>query len=295
MVTLFVVLTVSAPLVAAAPEDRDQAKTLYREGRSLYSKKKFREAIRVLEQAYRHWKRREIHFNIVLCYFQLNDKIGVATHLRIYLKGATEKQRADVPKALMKMLGEVGILRIITDNPRAEVWIDGRLRGRGRLALVVEPGEWAAEIKLERRTVEYKIIRITAGKTVEWRVRAMGQRPVVVPPRGTPGRAGRKRLHWGYFVAAASVAALATGAAAGLGVKTQDLYREFERAPSASLSKQGRIYQNAANSMVGVAVAAATTAVVLALFTRWRSTGRESAVGIYPSAWPGGAAVNVVW
>ena len=80
--------------------------------------------------------------------------------------------------------------------------------------------------------------------------------------------------------------------AVGLGVRTRALHRDFDQNPTWSTRDEGLRYQTLTNVMWGIAGAAALSAAVIAIFTRWKRTERPNRVQVLPVLTPGGVGVT---
>lgn len=266
---------------------KDAARRLFAQGQALYAKRRYRQAIAVLVEALRHWNRREIHFNIALCYYKLRNAVSAVRHLRAYQRGASRRERKAVPRRLRRLRRKVGVLIIESSDADAEIWINGIRRGKGNVEWVVRPGVVQVAIHRPGAATVQRRLRARAGGTTYWdvtvnRIRVVG--PNVV------GR--RTRLHWRWFAVAASVAVIAAGVAVGLGAKTHRLHQDFDANPTWDTRDKGLRFQALTNVMWSMAGAAAITAAVLAYYTRWKRRERPDAHRIVPVITPLGVALT---
>lgn len=288
---------------SAQRQNRALARQLFASGNSLFTQRQYREAIVRFKQAFRHWNQYNIQFNIALCYYNLGDKVGAVTHLRRYLKKATAKERKSIPKPLLAMQRKVAVIIVQVPDPKATIWVNGKLAGTKRVELVVKPGRRTVVIKKGEKTVVRKVMDLSGGSQQVWEMSKMPvprpvvpEPPVPQPPKPPPRRLGR--LHWGYFAAAAGLTVALGGVLTGLGVKVLQIEKDWKASAlgsqeRADLADKGEKYKNATNALVGVTAAVGVTAVVLAIFTRWRSPERESGIKIQPAVGPGGASFTV--
>ncbi len=307
----------AADTEAPTAQDKRKAKKAFRLGRRLFRRRRYTQAVEAFERAYRFWPRREIQFNIAYSYAKLGEWVKAVTHLRAFLKEAAPAEKRRLPKLLREAQGKVGVLVVRMPDDRAEIFIDGRLAGKGHVEMVVEPGERVVEIRLEDKTVSRKNIDVLAGTEKVWELTEMPQpalpRPVVRPvprplvvvrrPRPVPvvehpktGKKSLQRLHWAYFVGAAAAALGAGVGVTVLGIKTQKLRKDYEQHPSESLMNEGNRYKLLTNVMIGVTAGLAATAGVLALFTKWKKTsGTERQAHLTPALLPGGGMILVTF
>ena len=61
------------------------------------------------------------------------------------------------------------------------------------------------------------------------------------------------------------------------------------------LHDQGELYQRTTNALWGVCAGVAVTAVILAIFTRWRRAESSSPVSAGPLVGPGGVGLTITW
>jgi hypothetical protein len=289
------------PARAASREDRDQARRLLAEGKKRMRQKRYQDAVRLFEQAHELWQRREIQFNLALAHLELGDKVVAGRHLRRYLAKATPAERQALPERFRRLQRQVGLLRVQTENERVEIWIDGKRRGSGRVEAVVLPGKRSVELRRGSHVLARRVFEVGGGREVVW------DPPPLPPPRRSrpppPRRAvpedtpGRKPLHWAVFATAAAVAVAAGVAATSTGVRTLQIRDEL-RTQEGSEYDAGVIemerHKLATNVLIGITGAAAITAAILAIFTRWRETPRSPvSATLRPTLGPGCAGVGL--
>jgi len=289
-----------------------RAKKLFLKGRKLFAQKEYKQAIESFKAAYFFWKRKEIQFNIALAYFNLGDEINAVTHLRMYLAQCSAEERKTVPKPLMKLQQKVGVLIVQMPRQEAEIWVNNRLEGQGRVEKVVRPGEMKVEIKIDNEVVATKSIPVDEGTQKVWELttipsgkdaddkgqdqRGGGQREIVKVKEGLG------KLHWAYFTIAAGLTVVAGGVVAGVGVKTMQIKDEYEENQTDELEKKGERYKLGTNIMIGVTAAAGVSAAVLAVFTKWsgdkkKDDNKEPSVTgrVTPFVGPGSVGFSVTW
>ncbi len=287
----------------------EQAKKLVRQGMAAYGAGRHSEAAEAMAGAERLVRKslaaasgerrhkllralKNIWFNLSLIYYKLGDTVRSVQYLRLYLARASAQERSDVPNHIMAQLGKVGVLTVRMPDPKAEIWVNGAMKARGKLELVVEPGPVEVVVRLHGKVVARRKLVVAPGTMPIWELAAFGPRPVArgatvapggpgAPPRVTKRKRGLGRLHWAYFAAATAVAVAAGAAVAGLGIKVLRLKDEFDsetdEARRNELKDEGDTYRTATNAMIGVLAAAAVTAGVLAVFTRWKGSAEERA------------------
>lgn len=291
-----------------------RAKKLFLKGRKLFAQKEYKAAIESFKAAYFFWKRKEIQFNIALAYFNLGDEINAVTHLRMYLAQCSAEERKTVPKPLMRLQQKVGVLIVQMPREEAEIWVNNRLEGQGRVEKVVRPGEMKVEIKIDNEIVATKSIPVDEGTQKVWELTTIptGKEP---DNKGEYKGGGQRRiekvekeglgkLHWAYFTVAAGLTVVAGGVVAGVGVKTMKIKDEYEENQTDELEKKGERYKLATNIMIGVTAAAGVSAAVLAVFTKWSGDQKKDADKenedsvthrVTPFVGPGSVGFSVTW
>ncbi len=289
-----------------------RAKKLFLKGRKLFAQKEYKAAIESFKAAYFFWKRKEIQFNIALAYFNLGDEINAVTHLRMYLAECSAEERKTVPKPLMQLQQKVGVLIVQMPREEAEIWVNNRLEGQGRVEKVVRPGEMNVEIKIDNEVVAQKRIPVDEGTQKVWELTTIPSGREVEDKgddkrgdhKGTEEREkeGLGKLHWAYFTVAAGLTVAAGGVVAGLGVKTMKIKDEYNENQTDELEKKGEKYKLATNIMIGVTAAAGVSAAVLAVFTKWSGDQKkdddkeQSVTGrVTPFVGPGSVGFSIAW
>jgi tetratricopeptide (TPR) repeat protein len=282
----------SAGQVSARVPDKKTARSMMALGHQYFAAKQYVKAIAALKKAYAAWPRHEIQFNVAYSYAHLNNKIAAVTHLRMFLKHATEAQRVALPTVLSYMLKHSAILIVRTLEGTAAIYVDGKFAGRGKIDKVVEPGKRLVEIKWNDKTVVRRTVEVFPGVERVWRVpRKPTSKPR--PKTGSRSTSGRRRLHWAYVVSVSSVAAALAAAAVGTGLKTWDLRAQFDDGPTEALLDEGNRYRVITNVLWGVAGGAAVVAGILAIFTRWRKSKKTTGVTVAPHVGPGNVGLSV--
>jgi len=211
----------------------------------------------------------------------------------------------NLPKVLQAAISAVGVLVVRVANPKAAIYLNGKIVGTHRVEIVVVPGRWVVEIRLGGRTVARRDMEVDAGREMRWENVLLARRAVTrpvrristVPLKKTSTRSATRRgVHWAYFTSAVVVALGAAVGAGTLFMMTKRAHEDFlADRTDASLREEGILYQTTGGVLWGVAAAAATTAVVLAIFTRWRGGRKErpSALRVTPTLTPDGAGAGL--
>ncbi len=104
----------------------------------------------------------------------------------------------------------------------------------------------------------------------------------------------QRGIHWAFFVSAAVLTVAAGAALTYTGVRTLQLKDDYLADPTPALEKDFDRFKLISNVLAGVTALAGATAVIVAVFTRWRRNQREKPrVSISPTMLPGGAGLWV--
>lgn len=277
--------------------DKAGARRLVGLAKRFIQQKQHQRAIESFEKAYQKWPRKEIQFNIALVYLEIGEKVKAYEHLSRYWRVSTPDERSRLPALLLRLRNELGTLRVRASEAAMGIRVGGTLRGTGSVEVVLEPGIHEVEILVDGEVVQKKALRVSGGAEVLWEAEpprpgdGLGSKGTPEPPK--PRVSDRRKLHLGYFVAAASLAVAAGAVVVWTGVKTLQLGEDYDANPTRDLQKEGRTYRAVTNVMIGVSAAAAVTAAVLAVFTRFTAPERPSAVRLQPAVAPGGGFVSL--
>ena len=172
-----------APSTKMSKAERAAARSHFRRGRRFFKRRKFDKAIAAFKKAYESWKHRVILFNLALAYAFKKETLVSARYLHRFLKKAPPKEQR-LPKILNRVQDSVGVLHVKVPDPDAEIYIDGRLIGRGEAEAVLMPGSKVLELRKKDRVVKRAFVRITAGKETVWE---LGEMPALKPsPESRP-------------------------------------------------------------------------------------------------------------
>ncbi|MBN2131148.1 MAG: hypothetical protein JW741_16730 [Sedimentisphaerales bacterium] len=291
---------------ARADERRIEAQKLFAEGQRHYKQQRYDAAIRLFLRAHGLWSHRSFLYNIALAYALKNDPILSVTYLRRYLEKAKGSERKPDTE-LVRARQQVCVLLVTTTNPNALIHANGRLLGRHRAELVAKPGKVTVMISIQNRAAATRTFVLTAGKKISWNpvIAALVARPAAPPshpsPPGLPtpqpvrlDRKGLGRLHFGYFVACASLTAASALAALATSVKAVKLNDRYVPGDEKA-RKNGIRTMNAANALWGVSGGLAVGVAVLAIFTRWKGKAAEQKATTAFQVFPDGAGLSVQW
>lgn len=263
-----------------------KARLLQQKAINSYRAKKFQAAVQHFLEAYEAWPRRELHFNIALSYGRLGDKINAVTYLRRFVKDASARELASIPKWLKDIDEEVAVVNI--QGPAgAQVTMDGKEVGTVPLELVLMPGMHLFVVTLEGRRIAKRDWDVTPGLRKVWEVVEAQERPretdrprevprpvVIWQPPPPPKE---KPLHMAITLTTGALALALAGAATATGLKAQSLHDDYKANPTVQTRNDGILMRNMTNGLWGAAGAVAVTAGILAIFTKWTKTKERSA------------------
>lgn len=306
------------PRVTAVMKAKLQAKKHFKQGQLLFKRHKYAQAIVEFKKAFAIRKHPAIQFNIALSYAYMSNTIAAARHSRLYLKLAKNKAR-QLPNVLQFVLLQTGVLIINTPDPKAEIFVDGLPAGKGKANVTVKVGKHSVDIRIGERIAARKTIEIKPREERVWDLKEIPReaprprritplRRVVRPPperRVVPkvtepvDTKGHKKLHLRWFVIASSVlvAAMATGVTLDFAV-TRPTFKKYEDGGQTDESLYSKIisYRNTTIALYAVGAVAGVSAIVLAIYTRWRKKERASpAVTLTPAVGPGNLGFSLRW
>lgn len=202
-----------------------QAAALYDQGAAAYKNEKWPEARAAFLAAWaleKHW---QIAGNLADAEMQMGLYRDAAEHASFYRQKAPEDRHVRADTLLARAKARVLTVRIETEPPGADVWIDGQSAGRTPLAepIFLEPGKHTVTARMASRP-EAKV-EIDKGAGVEEVVRLhvkAGQ--TAVPPPTT------RSMVPAYALGGAGIASLLAGGVL-LGVGLADSAEARTRAP----------------------------------------------------------------
>ncbi|MFH2010967.1 MAG: PEGA domain-containing protein [bacterium] len=244
---------------------------LARQGKRAFSKKRYDQALRFWKTAYSLWPKTQLLFNIALAHERLKQPAQAMTFLREFEREAERTQlKSSLLKAARKLFGsldsQVSVLAL-RGHSGARVFVDGKLVGTVPLTVVLLPGSRTLEFRTPGRPAVRRQVELTAGRTTSLPVHFPRLRP---PPRPRPP-AQKKGLHMAYALSLAGLALALSGAAIGTGLLAKQRYDAFQDDPTASTRDRVRVLRDATNGLWAAAGIAGVGAVVIAIFTRWKS------------------------
>jgi tetratricopeptide (TPR) repeat protein len=282
-----------------------EAKKYFEEGQRHYERGRYAKAVEAFLKAYGFSKHPVIIYNLALAYAMRKKWVKAATYLRIYLKKVPDAARR-LPRALRRARRKVATLIVEVPDPKAEIYVDGKRRGKRKVDASVMPGQRGVERRLGDRIVARKMFQLARGQEKHWELtRASWEKvqkeplkpPIPVKPPVVKRRWRLGRLHWAYFAAAAGLTAAALAVSVWTSIKTKQLHdRYMDDRSNVPLYNEGNRYRDASTAMWIATGVVAAGAVALAVFTRWRAPEPEKAaqVSVSPLG-PFGISLSVTW
>jgi len=284
-----------------------KARLLMRKGRRAYGRKKFDQAVKHFLAAFNVWPRRELNYNIAISYGRLGDKIKAVIYVRRFEKDASARELQSIPKWLREIKDEVAVVNVQGPDG-AMIKMDGKDVGTVPAELVILPGMHLFVIIKDGKRFAKRDWDVKPGLRKVWEVvepRAVPVRPPTqiiirqpigqpVPPPPPPPEA--KRISMWYTITAGALAIAVAGGAVGTGLMAKKLHDDYEANPTRKTREDGLLMKNMTNALWGVAGGLAVASVVLAIFTRWKSSKEKSARAprLEIGVGQGGATVSVI-
>jgi tetratricopeptide (TPR) repeat protein len=284
---------------------RNQAQEHFQNGVTLMSNENWDGALVEFERSLELFPTRSALFNAANCLMAIHQYVDALHRFREwqerYIAAATPEEIAAVEAAVLELQEYLGLIVIITDVAGAEVTVDGTAVGTTPLTgpLTVQVGRHVVTVTAEGYAPSQSEVTVAAGEAARVEPELVAAAAVgstagpTVPVEPTPPEGGVDSV-WFWTTASAAVA-LGAGAAVGWGL-AYSTHQDFVGgdAYDADLAASGEDAELAGNVLIGIASAAAVTAVVLAFFTDFSGDEAESEdAGVAVSAAPGG--VVLVW
>ncbi len=291
---------------------RAKAREIFRKGKDLFADQDYAGAAAAFKQAYEIWQHRVVLYNLAVTYAFMREHVQATVYARKFLEQAAEDEK-DLPRVLKDSMNRAGVLYLKVPDGEAALFVDGRFVGHGEAELVVLQGVRVVEVRSDDRVIVRTELTVEGGKYRAWELAEMPKttdpeelpepkkEPTVEkkptpPPPPPPPVSSLKRIHWGFFTAAAALAFGSLIGAGGLSLKTRDISKEFEKdRTNSELADQGKRYQLGSNILWGVTGAVALSAVILGVFTDWKGErkGRNKDSAVSYSIYPGGSSLRV--
>ena len=174
---LYEILLICISLSIAAPclsDVKAEAKKLFFKGVELFDKGAYVEALALFEKSYQLQARPSVLLNIGGCQQAMGQNVAAVKTFQkvIASEGATPKQLETAREKKTKLEEVVGYLRIVGPPDGAVVTIDGETVGAMPLEemVVLDEGDHTLDIRLEAHEPYSKIITITSGMPLTYRV-----------------------------------------------------------------------------------------------------------------------------
>ncbi len=299
-------LLLAAPPLPAAPAPAVSAQVklkvvrLARQGKHHFNAKRYREALTHWKKAYGLWPKPQLLFNIALAYDKLGSPAEAMTYLQAFEREAARvKIGARVMAAAARLRASLTpkVARLaVSGTAGARVFADGKLVGAIPLTAVLRPGVRSIDVRSAGYAPDRRRILLPAGtltrlivhlSTTAREAPPPRKRRVVVrpppprqrrappgpvtppPPGGSP--TPKRGLHMAYVLSVAGLALALAGAAIGTGLEAIRQYDRFQDEPTTANRDRVVRWRDATTGLWVTAGAAGAAAVVLAIFTRWRS------------------------
>ncbi|MDY0001098.1 MAG: PEGA domain-containing protein [Polyangia bacterium] len=265
--------------VETTPEPRQlEADKVFQQGNRRFEKRQLDDAIRLYRKAYELWPHPIILFNMAINLGFLSNPLGAAEMFRKVLEyrpGPISPERyIEAAQNYKRLMKQLSTLRVRCSEPGAEVFVDGKALGVAPLDMILtlDPGRHLVAARLKEKVPYSAELDLKPGHHGELTV-FLQAFVDVVKTRVVP------RYHWWVPTLASVVAAIAVGAGAGLWSDGREAISDLRSDQLKALSvpennnypiqydtreeSRAKSYQVAGQVLVGVATAAAVTAVVL--------------------------------
>jgi tetratricopeptide (TPR) repeat protein len=212
---LVLVCAVFAAQAFAEPAVRAQnaaetkrARQLFKQGLTLYRLHEFKVALKRFEAALKLKTRASIVLNIAQCHRKLNNAQKALFYYKLYLSRWAEQfpnrrspYQVEVDKQIKalgaRLLREAdGALKIFSEPPGAEIWIDGRVRPGKTPAVLQKLAKGEHGLELRKGDLRYRgRVEVVGGTQTEVRVvlaRVLGALELTSSPAGAEIRLGDK-------------------------------------------------------------------------------------------------------
>lgn len=264
--------------------NKAKAKKWFRAGTKHYKKGELDKAIESFKKAYSFWKRRSLLLNLAVCYAEKDEPVEAVTYLRRALKGADEKERAEIRGAIPAKLKEaeqnVGVLKVSVFSPRATIIINDDPVGVGSVEQIVKSGTHKIVIREDGLERERRTIEVAGGKTANLTITQYTE--IEIKKKKGPGEGdgdeskigkwwrNRRRLPLYYFASAAALTLVGGVTAIATGVKAKSYHDDFYDNPTHSSRDKGILFRNTTNAFIGITVVAGVATAALGVFTEWK-------------------------
>lgn len=288
--------------VETTPEPRQvEADKIFQQGNRRFEKRQLDDAIRLYQKAYALWPHPIILFNMAINLGFLSNPLGAARMFRkvlAYRPGPISPERyQEAAEQYRKLMRQLSTLRVVCQDPGAEVFVDGKSFGKAPIDKTVTllPGRHMVAARQKDKVPYSAELSLKPGHHGQLNVALQAFVDVVKTRVVT-------RYHWWIPAAASAVAAVAAAAGAGIWTDGRSTIGDLKRAQLAALTDSEGVpitYDRAAERdakglqvggqvLVGVAVTATAAAVVL-----WILRKKREKFTVEMKATPGGGGVSL--
>ncbi|MBX3251143.1 MAG: hypothetical protein KF901_28460 [Myxococcales bacterium] len=277
------------PRLAEARERIARGEQLYADGNYESALAEFVETLELLRG---HQLRYLVLYNMAKCQERLFLYADAMDSYRAFLEqgGAFTELEGEVRAKVDMLEGLLGTVRLTVNVRQYEVWLDDRRVGTNVDFILVPGGAHKIEIRADGYVPNQQEVQVAARseRSLSFEMARLAEEFEGLSPA----------LFW----TSVGVAVVAAGVGAGFGIKAMsDRSAVDDRTPALATNEEvRRIRRSARNAdiLFGVAGAAAITAVIFALFTRWGSRDDDDAQGaarlrLVPSVGVGGASLDL--
>ncbi len=158
------------PAASLASNTADEADVAFELGNEAYAQGQYVEALRAYFSSYRLVPNRNVLFNIARCYEALaryNEAYRYYNDLA--QEDLPKADEAEVRRAMERLRPKVALVRVTTEPPGAEVFVDREdlgIRGRSPLTLALTPGRHKVVVHKEGYRPTEESISVARGRSV---------------------------------------------------------------------------------------------------------------------------------
>lgn len=256
---------------AVTPQQKAQARELYAKGQQLFREGNYLEAERSFEEAYRIVPNAVVLLSIAECQTRSEQYQKAIETLQAYLREKPDaKDAPEVRTQIEALQSKPAKLTISSDVPGAEVWVDETNTGSVTpTELTLSAGShWIALLRDGYQRTEQSVQlapgeRANVSLTLVPEPTPVAPPPAVAEPVADEPRGPRHITPAFWAATGVGIAALATGIAlGGVALKKE---KDYNDNPSAKTADQGERMALGCDIALGVAGAAAVTALVVYL------------------------------
>ena len=279
----------------------DQAREHFQRGVSLMQNENWEAALIELEQSLGLHETHSALFNAANCLKALHRYPDALRRFydwqERYQGSGYDDEEAAVVAAVEELRGYLGLIVVVVDVAGAAVSVDGESVGTTPISepISAQVGPHTVAVEASGYVPATREVTVVAGSVVRVEIQLepapVAEGPETPTPVATTDDGGVDQL-WFWLTGSAAVACGVSAAiTGGMGSATYD---DFVGQPTydADLAAEGESLELATNVLVGIASAAAVTAIVLAFFTDFGGDEAEpTPSGVAVSAIPNGLLV----